>query len=821
MKTTPDHSESFEETPMTEQLEHTPCTPLEALQSVWGEGWHSLCLQVPGMKFRAFGFYDNPEELLAVAAMNPEANVWWGVHGLASVPQYGRGSREDVAGIVALSADFDWADDEAHSNTELPDELEVRRKVAEMWPQPTLVIDSGHGVQCYWTLTEELGRDEGAKLIDGFFRFIERTTGLHNDRIDIASILRVPGTYNQKTEPQRLVETSGYLHDEGYVPRWLVENCWDAAPVIEVKMTTPFKISGGTPPSPETARIGAEIERNPIYGVYRVSDYSRGPSPLHPDETPKDFMCRTYDGYAGMLRLGWQPSTRRGTEEQLTRPGKDPRMGTSATYHHDTNVCNIFTTSVDHTYAQVGLDSKNGIITLNPFDVYCIENRLDPRNAMSIIRKTLMPATPRPNEVRHQTGGEASEGKGEDSSTKLNLPDEFWEARPALQHIRDAAWSKITSPDAVFAGVVARYAALIPPTVTIPDSTLDIFFVSHGPSGSGKSSAGRCAAKLYPAQKPKYVMLDQNVGSGEGLAEAFFEWRDEDGNPCSGSKKGAEKVMTKWGLHFATDEGQALAASAGRMNSILIPTLCQAWMGEPIGQRLADPTKSRMIGSNKVRITAEIRIQTANGHKLFQEEYATTGLSQRMICVYAQDPRLADKNFRIPAWPGEMRLPMPDLIGNKREITYCPEIVQDLLDSRREAHNPLLAVNPLDTHSGLAELKLASILALWDARTEVSLEDRHLARLVLQTHRNNRDELQRTHTRRQEEARVTRDTLQAKAEMTVERVKDAEHFTQTYNLLKTKIKAGERPASSHLSKAQRPHRTQALEALKQEGIYNG
>ena len=256
------------------------------------------------------------------------------------------------------------------------------------------------------------------------------------------------------------------------------------------------------------------------------------------------------------------------------------------------------------------------------------------------------------------------------------------------------------------------------------------------------------------------------------------------------------------------------------MNSILIPTLCQAWMGEAIGQRLADPTKSRMIPQNRVRITAEIRIQTANGYKLFQEEYATTGLSQRMICLSAQDPRLADRNFTIPDWPGELILPTPHLIGGARQVTYCPEIVADLLNSRRDAHNPLLAVNPLDTHSVLAELKLAGILALWDDRTEVSLEDRSLAHLVLQTHRINREQLRNTHTQRQEEARVTRDTLQARAEMTVERVKDADRLAHAYDFLKSKIKAGESPHARSMSKALRPFRAEALEALRAEGLYD-
>ena len=68
---------------------------------------------------------------------------------------------------------------------------------------------------------------------------------------------------------------------------------------------------------------------------------------------------------------------------------------------------------------------------------------------------------------------------------------------------------------------------------------------------------------------------------------------------------------------------------------------------------------------------------------------------------------------------------------------------------------------------------------------------------------------------------MTADTRQAQSEITIERVKDAEHLKATYDALRARIKAGERPASSILSKAQRPFRAQALEALKAEGLYDG
>ena len=96
-----------------------------------------------------------------------------------------------------------------------------------------------------------------------------------------------------------------------------------------------------------------------------------------------------------------------------------------------------------------------------------------------------------------QGGGEQQDpGDGEGEDGHLNLPEEFWGARPYLGHIRDAAHSMLVSPDSVLGGVLTRYAATVPPSIVLPNAgTLDLFVIIHGHSGAGKSmvrlSAGR------------------------------------------------------------------------------------------------------------------------------------------------------------------------------------------------------------------------------------------------------------------------------------------------------------------------------------------
>ena len=72
--------------------------------------------------------------------------------------------------------------------------------------------------------------------------------------------------------------------------------------------------------------------------------------------------------------------------------------------------------------------------------------------------------------------------------TPFNLPAEFWDARPALAHVRAAAWSRNRSPDAVLGSVLARVALLVPPSVRLPAivgaiATVDVIVALVAPSG--------------------------------------------------------------------------------------------------------------------------------------------------------------------------------------------------------------------------------------------------------------------------------------------------------------------------------------------------
>ncbi|WP_395160888.1 hypothetical protein [Ilumatobacter sp.] len=791
---------------MTSTTNHTPTESQNelALQSLWIPGSsHSLCTQEPGTPFRTVGFFDSPRALLDAAAKLHTGNVWFGVNAMTK-QRKGRGGANDVVSVVALCADYDWADPDAHKDADLPDELEVRRIVDSMVPSPTLVVESGHGVNLFWALTDELDAVTGRRLSDGFFRYMEAEYGLHNDRGDLASILRVPGTYNHKSEPVVEVFVARYDHDEGYVPKWIRDNAWLPEPGRPLPPAVAVR-----PGTPAQLHVGVADDRK-----LPTSNY---------DPTPKDWIDDNYDPYLGLMRLGWQAGPQRGDSEELTRPGKSGIHGTSATFHHDSKVCSIYTSTVDPAYPAVGKIGRDGqTLIMTPLDVWMVENGFsNVSDAMREIRK-MMPRTPPPPTEREHRETEVEE-PGRRAAPALNLPDSFWESRDVLAHIKQAAWSRSCSPDAVLAGVMARYSATVPPQVKLPhDGTLDLFFVVQGHSGSGKSKAGKCARAVVDLDRIKGVMMDRNVGSGEGLAEAFFEWIDEDGKPCGPQKKGATKVRTMHGLHFSTDEGSALQASAGRANSILIPTLCSAWMGEPIGHLLADPTKSRMIDPMTVRVSAEIRIQTAHGWKLFDEAFASTGLSQRMVCVSAIDPKISERfqdGFVPPEWPGTLRLARPTIIAGERILSYCPQIGALLAQEAAAVHDPSWSGSPLDTHRTLSALKLAGILCLWDDRTEISETDFSLASQIIDIHVANRNVLRATQTVAQHEARMTRVTLAAEQEVAVMNAKETEMLGKTVAFLRAKIRAGEYPNKRTLNAAKRAHFEDAKTLLEEEGVW--
>jgi hypothetical protein len=315
--------------------------------------------------------------------------------------------------------------------------------------------------------------------------------------------------------------------------------------------------------------------------------------------------------------------------------------------------------------------------------------------------------------------------------TTFNLSDDFWNARPALQHIRQAAHSRTRSADAVLAFVLARVATLVPPTTTLPPivgsaASLNHFGAVVASSGGGKSSAKDVAGELVPIIFTD-ILDDIPLGSGEGLTEAFFEFineTDDDG------KTRKVKRQTKRAAFVYLDEGQALAEMGNRKGSTLLSTLRSAWSGSTIGQQNASVETHRRLAAHRYRLALMVGFQLEYATALVDD--AAGGTPQRFVFSPATDPTIPDQ---APDWPGPLQFDIPPIIGDGKHITIACTVAEGIRTRQLAAQRGQLHIDPLDTHSDLVQLKVATLLGIIDNRDNVTEDDWALADQIMTTSR--------------------------------------------------------------------------------------
>jgi len=335
-------------------------------------------------------------------------------------------------------------------------------------------------------------------------------------------------------------------------------------------------------------------------------------------------------------------------------------------------------------------------------------------------------------------GGEVGNRTSPDvmhTTEAVNLPNEFWEARDYLTHIRQAAWHRRRSPDAVLGAVLARLSAIVPPLFGLPatvgaPSTLSTFVALAGPSGTGKSSAVHLARSLLemPTTAIGHV-VEHGLGSGEGLIELFMgdvETGETDGK----GKPVKERTQAYVGAIVTLDEGQALSAMGGRQGSTMLAHLRSMWTGAPVGQANAQRETTRKLGSGKYALGLVVGIQPQLAKDLLSDTAA--GTPQRFLWVSTTDPNVPDVR---PEWPGPIKYRQPTRrTGDHREkpeLVLHPDIEAEIDARALSAVRGQLRIDPLDSHRDLLKLKTAGLLALLDGREKVEPEDWQLAEMVL------------------------------------------------------------------------------------------
>ena len=432
-----------------------------------------------------------------------------------------------------------------------------------------------------------------------------------------------------------------------------------------------------------------------------------------------------------LVEGGWSYSHSHGGDHYWTRPDKSVKEGHSAVLH-DEGPLVVWSTSAPAAFWRAGRDARDGSRVLSVFEVYAaVKCQGDIRSAGREIRK-LMPRNDRapglvlPEAiVSQQSSMEALKEVPHEQATGLNLPDDFWTSRDLLAHIRQAAHNRLVSPDATLIGVLARFAAIVPPSYRLPalvgsEATFDFIGCSVASSSGGKTVANNVAADLLPIQRTD-VLVDLPVGSGEGLIQSFLvDELDDDG------KRTGRQVVGRQAVHFQVDEGTALMEQQARKGTTIVQTLCSAWSGATLGQANASAETRRIIEAKRVRVSAVINIQTANGHLLLDEKMLAVGLPQRIVFAHAHStlPPLD----QLPAWPGSLDvLPPPIITGQHTVMEILPEIAQEIRQNRYEVATGERVLGPIDGHLGLLRLKLAGLFALLDDRRKIDGSDWSLA----------------------------------------------------------------------------------------------
>jgi hypothetical protein len=321
-----------------------------------------------------------------------------------------------------------------------------------------------------------------------------------------------------------------------------------------------------------------------------------------------------------------------------------------------------------------------------------------------------------------------------------NLPESFWWERPVLRHVLSAAQSRLVSPDAVLGAVLARLSSYLPPQVHVGTglrpASLNVFAALIGTSSAGKTLANNTASDLLPvpAQLATNYLDDQPIGSGEGLAEAFYGMQsvvvpNANGN---GSKTLRQRAIVRENAMLYVDEGEMLSKMMERSGATIGQVLRTAWVGGTLGQSNASADRTRRVPGGTYSLGLVIGYQRTTVQPMLSD--GGGGTPQRFLFFSAHAEPAEDE---VP-WPGPLavRLPSSDLLLPRSAR-------EELRAARRAAQRPDATDEGLDGHRPLHLAKVSALLAVLDGRDTVSIADWGLAWIVWKTSCAVRDRLVR------------------------------------------------------------------------------
>ncbi|MEU1518297.1 hypothetical protein ABZ490_40170 [Streptomyces sp. NPDC005811] len=330
------------------------------------------------------------------------------------------------------------------------------------------------------------------------------------------------------------------------------------------------------------------------------------------------------------------------------------------------------------------------------------------------------------------------------------IPEEFYAARPELDHIRKAGHSRSRSGDVALLSVLTRLSSLVSHRIRADTgiagyASLNLFGGIIGPSGIGKSTGVEVADRLLPAPAELDFRDGLPLGSGEGLAEVFMGTVEEETGEVR-RRGGTETPVTvsvrkqvRHNAFFYVDEGATITRlMKERSGSTLGETLRSAAVGQTLGQTNASKDTSRYIPSGSYSLGLLVGFQPETVAPLFEE--VAEGTPQRFVWVQVIDPSIPDVQ---PPWPGELHAwrdaakAVPGDEANRFVLVSFDESIKAELRAADLAKVRGLVqaaeLNPFDSQAPVMRVKLASLLAILSGRRHVTAEDWQLALMLWQS----------------------------------------------------------------------------------------
>lgn len=228
-----------------------------------------------------------------VEACAQDRDVYVGMYLLASLPTgpAARGKFENVGGLVAFYMDVDYLSDSHKGKGYPPSRDSALALVREALPahKPSMVVNTGNGVHCYWLLKSPWrfpdDADEKARAqkylqdLQYTVREKARERGFTFDStFDITRVLRVPGTLNHRNPQNPKPVTLLYCDDAcRYAPEdfdgYLLESPSAQGRAIKDLDAFADVVVPDTPPYPSIALLELmsqnERVRKSVEGAYR------------------------------------------------------------------------------------------------------------------------------------------------------------------------------------------------------------------------------------------------------------------------------------------------------------------------------------------------------------------------------------------------------------------------------------------------------------------------------------------------------------------------------------------------------------------------